>query len=599
MKHLVRQLAKAEDLKNVNGLSPRQTFIRLKTRESGLKNAEVIHRRLVFGYNETNKKDRYKLLKSFFSKLASPLVIALIIVAGVSWYFGQTINAIIVLAMALIGVVLSFIQEYKAQNNAEKLQAMVHVKCHVWRQGKIRDISLREVVPGDIIELSAGDMVPADVKLISEKDLFINQSALNGESFPIEKQAETKNRETASVFDLDTIICMGSSVVSGIAKGVVVNTGLHTQFGQLSEKITTAETETAFDLGIRKFTWLMIKLILSLATFIFLVNTFLKGDFVDSLLFSLAVAVGLTPEMLPMIVTVNLSRGALKMAKKMVIIKRLDSIQDFGAMDILCTDKTGTLTMDQIVLIKHCDISGNENEDILKDAYLNSSNQSGLNNLLDKAIIEHHDFKLKDVKKIDEIPFDFSRKMMSVVVRTDGHIKMISKGAPEEIFKKCTSYELKGKLYKLTSEKSKLLQKKYDELSKDGFRVLGLAYKEIIKKQKSYSQKDECELVFRGFAAFLDPPKQTSNEAISNLESLGIKLKILSGDNEFVTEKICQEVGLIDQGLLTGIQIDALDDEQLKQAVEKTVVFCAHGSNAERTGNKCFEKKWPHCRLLG
>lgn len=562
-----------KDLFALEKMSATQVFSDLSSRDQGLTSNEVLHRRLIYGLNQAKKESRLKFIKELMTKLASPLVITLIIVAIFSYFFGEKISAVIVIVMAMIGVVLSFIQEYKAQKTAEKLQALVHIKTAVIRNDKKYKIPIKEVVPGDIVELSAGNMIPADLKIISAKDLFLNQSTLNGESFPVEKWDQVKaEKNNKSIYELDTIALMGASVVSGTGRGVIIATGDQTEFGKLAASLASKAPETAFDRGIRDFTWLMIKLIFSLMTFILVINTLFKGSFVESLLFSLAVAVGLTPEMLPMIVTINLSRGAKIMAQKMVIIKRLDSIQNFGAMDILCTDKTGTLTMDEIVLIKHCDIEGNENETILHAAFLNSYFQTGMNNLLDKAIVKHHKFDLKKEKLIDEIPFDFERRIVSVIVENLSERRLITKGTPEEIFKRSSHYELHGRKFSLDKNKLKLLKKKYDEFSRDGFRVLAIASKNINTKN-SYSHEDEDDLTFLGYAAFLDPPKSTTKEAINELESLGIKLKILSGDNEYVTEKICQEVGLDGHEVITGSDIDKLSDEQLGRAVEVNTIF--------------------------
>jgi Mg2+-importing ATPase len=553
-------------------LSPEESLREMKSSLRGLSQLESSKRLLLYGANVAEAQKKWRLLKDIIKKLFSPLVITLVIVAGFSYFFGEPISAAIIIIMAMIGTILSFLQEFKAQKNAEKLQALVHITIDVTRDGKILHLPLKQILPGDIITLSAGKMIPADIKIIEAKDLFLNQAALNGESFPVEKWVEPHLSDPKTIYDNDTIALMGASVVSGTGKGLVIFTGARTEFGKLAKDMALEAPETAFDRGIRDFTWLMIKLIFILMTFIFVVNALFKNNFVDSLLFSLAVAVGITPEMLPMIVTVNLSRGALKMAKKKVIIKRLDSIQNFGAMDILCTDKTGTLTMDEIILVKHCNIEGEEDESILRDAFINSSNQSGMNNLLDKAIIKHHSFHLKKVRLLDEIPYDFERKMVSVVVNDGDLIRLIAKGAPEEIFARSKYYELNGKKHLLDKKGIAILKKKYDEFSRDGFRVLGIAYKEA-KAKDAYSQHDEADLIFRGFAAFLDPPKSTAKEAIAKMETLGIKLKILSGDNELVTEKICREVGVDGHGFLTGADVEKMNDQELGKAIEEYDIF--------------------------
>ncbi|MFA5124662.1 MAG: magnesium-translocating P-type ATPase [Patescibacteria group bacterium] len=562
-------------LNELDSLSTKKIAAELDCSLSGLTRLEASKRRLIYGLNTVASEGKGKLIWELGKKILSPLVITLLIVAAFSYFLGEKISAIIIITMALIGIVLSFIQEYRAKKNAAKLKAMVRLHIEVIRNKKTVKIPLKDLVPGDVVNLYAGNMIPADLKIISTNSLFLNQSTLNGESFPMEKwDAPPKPaKPNTPIYDLPTIALMGASVASGTGSGLVIATGANTEFGKLAIDVVANEPETAFDRGIRDFTWLMIKLIFVLMTFIFVVNTLFKGNFVDSLLFSLAVAVGLTPEMLPMIVTVNLSRGAMAMAKKMVIIKRLDSIQNFGAMDVLCTDKTGTLTMDEIILIKHSDIEGKEREEILHDAWINSTFQSGLNNLLDRAIIKHHKFKKSGLKKIDEVPFDFERRIVSIIIGDGKTNRLVAKGAPEEIIKRCDSYDLNGRKYILGKEKIKQLRKQYDKLSQDGFRVLAVAYKETDQRQKKFSQQDETDLIFHGFASFLDPPKASTKEAINKMEGLGVKLKILSGDNEYVTKKICEEVGLDGTGVITGGEIERLNKDDLQKIVEEKAIF--------------------------
>jgi len=366
---------------------------------------------------------------------------------------------------------------------------------------------------------------------------------------------------------------MGSSVVSGTALGVVIKTGIATQFGELSRKLATMRVETSFDKGVNKFTMLMVKAMVCMVIFIFAIIAFRHGNFIEALLFSLGVAVGLAPEMLPMIVTLNLSKGAIAMSKKDVIVKRLNSIQNFGAMDVLCTDKTGTLTMDKIILEKHCDVVRKEDQDTLRYAYINSFYQTGLKNLLDRAILKHEKLLVQEYTKIDEIPFDFSRKIMSVVVSTDHQHKIISKGAPEEIFKRCLQYELDGELFDIDPLIISDLKEEFDSLSADGFRVLAIAYKNFENKKEAYSKDDEKELILKGYIAFLDPPKPSARRAILALKKLGIDFKVLTGDNELVTKKICSEVGLNVQGLVTGETVEKSDDLQLQELVKTTNIF--------------------------
>ena len=495
------------------------------------------------------------------------------IIGAFSLFFGEKISALLVGLMAVMSVLLSFIQEYRAGKEADRLSEMVRATATVYRNGRSKEIKIRELVPGDIVDIFAGDMIPADLRIISCKDLFINQASLTGESFPIEKTAGPATGKSDSASDMGNIVFMGSSVVSGTALGVVIKTGISTRFGEMSRRLATMRVETSFDKGVHSFTWLMIRAMFFMVIFIFAVNAMRRGSWIESLLFSLGVAVGLTPEMLPMIVAINLSKGAIAMSKKDVIVKRLNSIQNFGAMDIICTDKTGTLTMDKIVLEKHCDVVRKEDDGVLRFAYINSYYQTGLKNLLDRAILKHEKLLVRQYKKVDEVPFDFSRRIMSVVVETDGIHRLICKGAPEEIFKRCSGYELDGELMEMDPLILSDLKEEYENLSADGFRVLAIAYKDILQKKEAYSKDDEKELILTGYVAFLDPPKPSARRAIIALRKLGVDFKVLTGDNEMVTKKICSEVGLNVQGLVTGDQIDKADDPQLQELVKSTNVF--------------------------
>ncbi|MBI5207996.1 MAG: magnesium-translocating P-type ATPase [Candidatus Firestonebacteria bacterium] len=548
-------------------------FQKLDTSIKGLTEKEVDERLEKYGYNEPAKKKKRTALIRFLSNFINPLVIVLLIIAFFSLFFGEKISAVLVFLMAIISVILSFLQEYRAGKEAEKLSEMVRTTATVFRDGPAKEIKIKHIVPGDIIDLYAGDMIPADLRIISCKDLFINQSSLTGESLPIEKFADAGQIKTGSLSDLRNIAFMGSSVVSGTALGVVVKTGISTQFGELSRKLLTMRIETSFDKGIHKFTWLMIRFMVILVFIIFSINALIKGKPIEAFLFSLAVAVGLTPEMLPMLVTINLSKGAQALAKKRVIIKRLNSIQNFGAMNVLCTDKTGTLTLDKIVLEKYCDAIRRDDPSVLKYAYINSFYQTGLKNLLDRAILNHEQIMTEGIKKVDEIPFDFSRKIMSVVVEMDNKHIIISKGAPEEIYKRCTEYELDGEPLDLGSLILPDLKEEYDRLSEEGFRVLAVAYKEIDSKKEIYSKDDEKNLTLKGYLAFLDPPKPSAIKAIEALKNLQIEVKVLTGDNELVAKKICSEVGLNVKGLLNGEQVEKMSDQELKPLVETTTVF--------------------------
>jgi len=550
-------------------------FAKLRTSEKGLMEDDVLSRLEEYGYNEPAKKKKRTIILQILSKFVNPLVIVLLIIAGFSLFFGEKISAILVIIMACISVFLSFIQEYRAGKEAEKLSEMVSTTATVYRNGKLKEVNIRDLVPGDIVNLSAGDIIPADLRIFSCKDLFINQSSLTGESLPIEKTSKVIDSLKRSPAELTNIAFMGSSVVSGTGLGVVVKTGIYTQFGEISRKLATITVASSFDKGIHKFTWLMIRFMMVLVLIIFAINVFNKRDIVQAFLFSLSVAVGLTPEMLPMIVAINLSKGAIAMSKKDVIVKRLNAIQNFGAMDILCTDKTGTLTLDKIVLESHCNVVRKEDDDVLRFAYINSYYQTGLKNILDRAILKHEKLVVKQYKMIDEVPFDFSRKLMSVVVENDSRHMMIVKGAPEEIYKRCTKFELEGDIFDLGVGNLILpeLKAEYDNLSKEGFRVLAIAYKYFDQPKDKYTKEDEHDLILKGYLAFLDPPKPSAKKTIETLKNLGIDFKVLTGDNDLVTKKICSEVGLDIKGFATGEQVEKATDQELRELVKITTVF--------------------------
>jgi Mg2+-importing ATPase len=548
-------------------------FEQLQTSVDGLTELEARRRLGEYGYNEPAKKRKRTILIQIFSKFVNPLVIVLLIIGTVSYFFSEKVSALLVALMALMSVGLSFIQEYRAGKEAEKLSEMVRATATVRRNGKTREIKLRELVPGDVVDLFAGDIIPADLRIITCKELFVNQASLTGESFPVEKMADPIHPKSSAIAELTNIAFMGSSVVSGTALGLVVQTGIATHFGELARKLSMMRTETSFERGIRAFTWLMIRFMLVLVLVIFAINTLLKGNAMEALLFSLAVAVGLTPEMLPMLVAINLSKGAVTMAKKHVIVKQLNSIQNLGAMNVLCTDKTGTLTQDKVVLEKHCDVIRREDDDVLRVAYLNSFYQTGLKNLLDRAILEYDTLPLENVKKVDEIPFDFSRRIMSVVVDLGGRHRLIAKGAPEEVFKRCATYELDGELLEMEDLILTDLLDEFNVLSSDGFRVLAVAYRDMEQNKEVYTKDDERALTLKGYVAFLDPPKPTVKKTIERLTSLGIEFKVLTGDNELVTKKICSDVGLTVTQVVTGDMIDKISDEELRGAVEATNVF--------------------------
>lgn len=550
-------------------------FQRFNTSINGLSDEIVEEKTEEFGLNEPARKKKRNILLQILLKFANPLVIVLLIIATSSLFLNNKIGAYLIYLMALSSVILTFIQEYRANREAEKLIEMVSSTAAVSRNNKIKEIKIKYLVPGDIVHLSAGDMIPADLRIISCKDLFINQASLTGESFPVEKFAGPFDSQSNSITELGNIAFMGTSVVSGIATALVLETGTRTQFGELSQKVVRTHVETGFDKGIKKYTWLMLRLMIALVLIIFAINAILKKNVAEALLFALAVSIGIAPEMLPMLVAINLAKGTITMSKKRVIVKRLNSIQNLGAMNILCTDKTGTLTMDKVVLERHCDIKGEEDEDVLKFTYLNSFYQTGLKNLLDRAILDHEEIEeeIKKYKKIDEIPFDFSRKIMSVIVERDNKHILISKGRPEAIFDRCKEYELDGKIMEINKRILPDLKKQVISLNTEGFRTVALAYKNIDSIKSVYSRGDETDLVLKGYVAFLDPPKPGVKETIEILNKLGIELKILTGDNTFVTKKICSYVELNIKGTVTGDNIEDLSDKELCVVAKENTIF--------------------------
>ncbi len=569
--------ASSERLLSASKMTAEEIFAFVQTRSTGLAPDEVEERLEKFGMNEVAQEKKHGTLERFIDSIRNPLVILLTALAVVAFLTEDIRSSVVMMSMVLMGVVLRFVQESRADRAAAELKAMISVTATVVRNGNEIEVPLKEIVPGDIVKLAAGDMIPADVRIISSKDLFIIQASLTGESMPVEKFDAPETRSDKSLLELSNTCYLGTSVESGSAVGVVVNTGSNTYFGQMAKAITTRPVETSFDKGVNRFTMLMIQFIFVMVPTVFLINGLTKHNWVEAFFFALSVAVGLTPEMLPMIVSVCLSKGAMLMSRKKVIVKRLNAIQNFGAMDVLCTDKTGTLTMDHVILDQYCDVVQKEDEEVLRDAYLISHFQTGLRNVLDRAVLQHREVQkfvpLQDYMKIDEIPFDFSRRLMSVVVQSaSGELRLLTKGAPEEIFSRCTSFELEGDILPMDPILIQDLKEEYERLSADGFRVLALAYKNVEKKI-AYSKDEEHDMVLKGYLAFLDPPKETAAPAISALIQHGIAVKVLTGDNDLVAKKVCHEVGLSTNEVLIGSQIDSMTDEELTEAAEKATLF--------------------------
>jgi P-type Mg2+ transporter len=568
----------------VSRLSPIEACADVGSSPEGLSTSEAASRLAQFGLNLVTRERRATILQELWGRARNPLNALLLTLSVVSYFLGDVRASVVICAMVVLAITTAFIQEHRSNQAAARLRAMVHTTASVRRRPQqseepFAEIPMERLVRGDIVRLSAGDMIPADLRLLEAKDLFINQAALTGEAMPAEKYAHGCQDVCDDPFDLPNLCFMGANVVSGYGVGVILRTGRDTFFGQLAHDVAGRRVPTAFDRGINRFTWLMIRFIMVMVPSVFLINGFTKGDWLQALLFAVAVAVGLTPEMLPMIVTVNLAKGAIAMSRRKVISKRLNAIQNFGAMDVLCTDKTGTLTQDRIILKRHLDIHGNECERVLQYAFLNSHFQSGLRNLLDNAVLAHVELhKVLGIDsgyaKLDEIPFDFSRRRLSVVVsRDDGRHILICKGAVEEIFAVCTRYDIDGEIGQLDKSHFEAAMEQTIALNSDGFRVVAVAYKEMDQAKSNYSVADEAELTLLGYIAFLDPPKESAREAIAALANKGVQVKILTGDNEIITRKICREVQLDVGEILLGGKMTQLSDAELADVADRTTVF--------------------------
>ena len=576
-----------QSLKYFSRLSEKDNLNVLQSSINGISHTEAEQRLRKYGVNTFVTDKKRHILIEFLLNFKNPLVLILICVAAISLALGETINSIIVAVMITLSVGLNFFQEYSANKAAEKLKAKVAPRAIVVRDGKNIEIYSSKIVPGDILVLNAGDLVPADARIIESKDLYSNQSSLTGESFPAEKISDKIRSSLNDINGLSNFVFAGTSIVTGTALAVVVKTGFSTQFGAIAKNLTQEKDENEFTKGINDFSVLILRIIIIFVVFIFFANTFIKHDIIESLLFAIAVTVGLTPELLPMIMTVNMSKGSINMAKKGVIVKKLTAIPTFGSMDILCTDKTGTLTEDHIHLVKYIDLQGTESDAVFEHAYLNSYFQTGITNPLDKAVTDFKSLDISSYKKLDEIPFDFDRKRMSVVVESGINRLLVTKGAPEEIIKVSSN---------LNSKEQEKFIDTYHDLSKDGYRVLAVATKKLPQLQKAYTIADEKEMIASGFIAFLDPPKAGVRESIDALEVMGIEMKVITGDNEFVTQKICKDADIKVQGLLLGHDIEGMDDEELYQKAIKTTIF-ARFSPIQK--NKIISILRMHGRVVG
>ncbi len=559
----------------------------------GLTVEEVEKRQSLYGKNEIVHERKKKPLIMLAKAFVNPFVGVLTVLVAISFVMDVWMadpadrdwtSIVIVTTMIVLSAILRFCQEWKANRSSEALQKMVTNTCYVKRVGcRDAEISNEELVPGDVVMLSAGDMIPADIRIIESKDLFISQSSLTGESNSIEKfpNLSVGYNEKSSIVDLDNICFMGSNVVSGSAKGIVFQTGNNTYLGTIAKSVAGHRAATAFDKGITKVSLLLIRFMFIMVPIVFMVNGITKGDWMEAFIFAISVAVGLTPEMLPMIVTANLSKGAMVMSRKKTIVKDLNAIQNFGAMNILCTDKTGTLTQDHIVLERHVNVDGTEDKAnrILRHAYFNSYFQTGLKNLMDRAILSHvKELGLESLscsyKKVDEIPFDFTRRRMSVVVEDlNGKRQIITKGAVEEMLGVCSFAEFDGQVHPLTEAMRTKAQRFVEDMNAQGMRVLALAQKSFLSKENNFCIDDEKDMVLIGYLAFLDPPKESAAQAIKQLHEHGVEVKVLSGDNEAVVKAISRQVGIDTSASVTGPELEIMSKEDKMEAVAKCSIF--------------------------
>lgn len=568
-----------------------ELLAQLNTSAHGLGEAQAKVLLQAHGPNEVEHDRPVRWWQHLWLSYNNPFNLLLTVLAAVSFFTGDMQGTVVIGTMVVLATLIRFFQERRSNQVAQALKRQVSNTATVRRRadegadldsGSPCEIPISQLVPGDIVLLSAGDMVPADCRVMTATDLFLGQSAMTGESLPVEK-FPSAGRDDGSALEMNNLVFMGTNVISGTATAIVLATGNDTYFGTLTTRVTRvadASEKNAFQLGVNKVSWLLIRFALVMVPLVLFINGFTKGDWPEAFLFALSVAVGLTPEMLPMIVTSTMARGAVMLSRMQVIVKRLDAIQSFGAMDVLCTDKTGTLTQDKIALARHTDVAGNDSDEVLGFAYLNSYFQTGLKNLLDRAVLDHVELKTeldvaRSYRKVDEVPFDFDRRRMSVVVvsEREEHHELICKGAAEEMFDICTQVQYDGRTWPLDTERRERFLGVLRDLNQSGLRVVAVAMKEIPPDQVVYSKADESALTLIGYIAFLDPPKESTAPALKALAEHGVTVKVITGDNELVAGEVCRQVELAVDGFLLGAQIDAMDDNTLAGAVQANTIF--------------------------
>lgn len=555
-----------------------KNYIDLNTKIEGLSIKEAKKRLNENGKNVTIKEEKRGPIYFFINSLKDEFVLILIFLSIINFLLGDKLGSIIIFAISIISAGVRFVQDYSIYKFNQKLKRSVISKCLVVRNNKELEINVTDVVVGDIVKLTAGSIIPADLKLIETKDLFINQSVYTGESILVEKLNKYQDTDNPDLFNLSNIALMSTSVVSGLGTGLVIKTGLNTYLGKVGKKVKFCKNDTNFDKGIKSISHLLLKYMIIVCIFVVIVDGIIKQNFNEALLFALSVAVGITPSMLPMIVNVNLAKGSKRLAAKKTLVKNIASIQNLGSIDILCTDKTGTLTENRIVLQEYIDANGKANMNVLKYAYLNSTYSTGIKNLVDKAILNYGklhgiDKKIEKYEKIDEIPFDYTRKRQSVVVKNKNSYLMITKGALEEIISNCKWVLEKGSKSKLNKEKIDNIKEQATAMASNGMQVIALAIKDTYPGSNKFNISFEQELTFIGFVAFLDPAKKGVKETLVNLSKINVKTKILTGDNPYATKNICNMVGLNSDEILTGIDIDKMSDEELISKLDTTDVF--------------------------
>lgn len=566
-----------KDYNEISKLTTEEILTKYHTKEEGLTNKEAQKRLNNNGKNIVIKEVNRSIFYFIFNSLKEEFIIILLVLAVINFSLGDKLGSLVIVLIAIISILIRVLEDYSAYKFNKKLRSKIVSTTKVIRDNKELEIKVENVVVGDIISLNAGSIIPADCIVVNSKDLFVNESVFTGESIPIEKK-ETNKKEYDNLFDIKNVLYMSSSVISGTAKAIVVKTGFDTYLGKIGKEINTKKNITAFDKGMKDITNMLIKFMVVICLIILLVDGIIRSNFTEAILFAFSVAVGITPSMLPMIVNVNLTKGTKTLAKKKVLVKHIESIQNLGAIDTLCTDKTGTLTENKIVLQKYIDVLGNEDNSILEYAYINSYYSSGMKNIVDRAIMiygsKHNlDNILPKYEKIDEIPFDYNRKVMSIIVRNKNTYRMITKGAMEEVLKRCTKVKVKGKEEDLTKELIDIVTNKAKEMATSGMQVLALAAKKTEKGVLSFDENSEKEMTFIGFVAFLDSPKKDVKKVINKLRKYGVKTKILTGDNPYSTTMVASLAGINSDEILTGAEIDKLSDKALSIKVEEIDVF--------------------------